>query len=228
MTTPSLTRHQPKGDVTREKIKQTAQHLFARYGIDTVTIRDIAQHSGQKNGGSVNYYFGSKEDLVIEIINDVARTLDELRMRELDALEASGTPITIRAILKILISTESVEGTEQMRLITMLQSYRRDLMHTEIPGRWDKAYGRCVDHLHALLPPYPEKVLHQRLYFLTPFLWTFLATREGGETQAEFWKGFWADPSTIESLLDTAEGMLVHSPSPDTLRALEQAPGYPA
>lgn len=222
MITPALNRNQPKGDATRAKIKATAQHLFALYGIDTVTIRDIAQHSGQKNGGSVNYYFGSKEELVVEIINDVAKTLNELRVQALDELEASGAKITIRGILKILISTDSTEGTMQMRLITMLQSYRRDLMHTEIPGRWDDAFRRCVDHLHTLLPPYPEKILRQRLYFLIPFLWTFLATREGGESQAEFWKGFWADPSALESLLDTGEGMLVHSPSADTLQALDQ------
>jgi AcrR family transcriptional regulator len=211
-----------KRDITREKIKQAARELFARYGIDAVTIRDIAKHSGQRNGGSVNYYFGSKDELVVEILNDVARVSDELCARDLDALEASGRPITIREILKLLIGNQDESSPEFTRLLTMLQTYRRDLMHTEIPGKWDKAFQRCVEHLRRLMPDHPRKVLQQRLYFLIPFLWTFLATREGGEERAEFWKQFWADPSTLESMLDTAEGMLIHPVSADTMKAIRR------
>lgn len=207
-----------KGDIARDRIKQAARELFAHYGIDAVTIRDIARSAGQRNGGSVNYYFGSKEELVLEILNDAARDSDRMRSGVLDALEASGRPIAIRDILKVLVSSEGTE--EQMRLFTMLQIHRRDLMHTEIPGRWDRAFRRCVVHLERLLPDYPEKILKQRLYFLVPYLWTFLATREGGTDQAQFWKRFWADPSSLESLLDTAEGILVHPPSADTLAVL--------
>jgi hypothetical protein len=52
------------------------------------------------------------------------------------------------------------------------------------------------------------------------YLWTFLATREGGTNRAQFWQRFWEDPSTMESLLDTAEGILVHPPSSETLALL--------
>ncbi|MET0362599.1 MAG: TetR/AcrR family transcriptional regulator [Sphingobium sp.] len=220
----SLSKPAAKRDVTREKIKLAARELFAHYGIDAVTIRDIAKKSGQRNGGSVNYYFGSKDDLVIEILNDVARISNEQRAKYLDALEASGRTITIREILKLLIGPTESGSFEYNRLLTMLQTYRRDLMHTEIPGKWDSAFQRCVEHLRGLMPGHPPKVLQQRLYFLIPFIWTFLATSEGGEERAEFWKQFWADPSTIESLLDTAEGMLVHPASSETLKALRKRP----
>ena len=211
-----------KRDVARGKIKSAAAKLFARYGIDAVTIRDIAEASGQRNGGSVNYYFGSKDELVVEILNDVARLNEERRARDLEALEASGKPITVREILRLLTGTQGLDTVELHRLFTMLQIYRRDLMHTEIPGRWDTAFQRCVDHLRRELPEHPPKVLQQRLYFLVPFLWTFLATREGGEDRAEFWKSFWADPSTLESLLDAAEGLLVQPASAATMAALAQ------
>jgi hypothetical protein len=138
----------------------------------------------------------------------------------LDELEASGRKIIIRDLLKIMLSSRDHENKQSMRLITMLQIYRRDLMHTQIPGRWDKNYERCLAHMKPLLPNYPEPILKQRLYFLVPYLWTFLATQEDGGSQAHFWKEFWSDPSSMESLLDTAEGILVQPPSPDTLRAL--------
>lgn len=208
-----------KGDETRERIKTCARDLFSRYGIEKVTIRDIAKEAGQKNGGSVNYYFRSKDDLITEILGDAAREANDHRGLMLDALERSSTHITIRDILKVLADTGGGDDIRRMRLFTMLQIHRRDLMHTAIPGRWDGAYLRCVGHLRGLLPKYSEALLQQRLYFLIPYLWTFLATREGGEDQAQFWKHFWADSSTFESLLDTAEGILVIPPSPDTLAA---------
>jgi AcrR family transcriptional regulator len=209
-----------KGDETRERIKRCAAELFARYGIDSVTIRDIAKHAGQKNGGSVNYYFRSKDDLILEILDEAASEADQLRLELLDRLEASGRPIAVRDILRIFVSFPT-QGRGSMRLFTMLQTYRRDLMHTAIPGRWDRAYQRCVVHLRRLSPHLSEVVLMQRLYFLIPYLWTFLATREGGEDQAQFWKGFWALPYTMENFLDTAEGILNQPPSTDTLQLID-------
>lgn len=185
-----------------------------------MTIRDIAKHAGQRNGGSINYYFGSKDELVLEILNDEAEAANDDRARALDELEASGHPITIREVLRVLIAGAGSAFDERMRLFTMLQIHRRDLMHTEIPGKWDQAYSRCTVHLRGLLPDYPERIFQQRLYFLVPYLWTFLATREGGTNGAQFWQHFWEDPSTLESLLDTAEGILTYSPSQQTLATL--------
>ncbi|WP_304561333.1 TetR/AcrR family transcriptional regulator [Sphingomonas immobilis] len=208
-----------KGDLARSRIKATARALFARYGIDAVTIRDIAQHAGQRNGGSVNYYFGSKEDLIFEILDDVARLRDEQAARQLDALEASGKPITVRALLKAHFTPISDDG-EEMRLFTMLQTYRRDAMHSQIPGRWDTSFRRCVDYFRTLLPHLDARLLSQRLYFLVPYIWTFMGTREHFTGQAQFWQTFWADPASIEGLFDTAEAILTCNPSPETLAAI--------
>ena len=221
MAIASASKSGAKGDETRQRLKRCARGLFARYGIETVTIRDIARQAGQKNGGSINYYFRSKEDLILEIVDDLASEADAFKIGMLDALEASGRPITVREILKILVGDTAHKSSGSFRLFTMLQLARRDLMHTAIPGRWDKAYTRCVAHLRRLLPELPEPILSQRLYFLIPYLWTFLATREGGRSQAQFWRRFWADPHTMENLLDTAMGLLLQPPSEETLGALK-------
>ncbi|WP_242129543.1 TetR/AcrR family transcriptional regulator [Sphingobium sp. Sx8-8] len=207
-----------KGDETRERIKLRARELFAEHGPDRVTIRDIADAAGQKNGGSVNYYFRSKDDLILEILEEVLNDVDTYRGALLDELEQSGAPITVRAILKLL--NPERPGTESaVPLLISLTLHRRDLMHTAVPGRWDKAYLRCIEHLRKLIPGYPEKILQQRLYFLIPYLWTFLKTREPSEHRAQFWRQFWADPSAYETLLDTAEGILMRPVSEDTLAA---------
>lgn len=224
MTIAALSRGVSKGDVTREKIKAAARSLFVQFGIEAVTIRDIAKHAGQRNGGSINYYFGSKDELVIEILSEAAQAANEDRTRALDALEQSGKPITLRDILRVLVADTSAASPERMRLFTMLQIHSRDLMHTQIPGRWDQAYQRCIKHLRGMLPDYPDRIFEQRLYFLVPYLWTFLATREGGADRAQFWQQFWDDPSTMESLLDTAEGILTAPISGETRAALQAQP----
>ena len=42
--------------------------FVARRGVDGVTVREIVAASGQKNHGSLTYYFGSKEELVRELV----------------------------------------------------------------------------------------------------------------------------------------------------------------
>jgi AcrR family transcriptional regulator len=201
-----------KGQIARERVKKAARKLFIRYGIDKVTIRDIAKAAGQKNGGAVNYYFGSKEDLVLEILNDVARDNETREAAALDRLEASGAEIRIRDILGILMGLGDEKSVDDMRIFTILQTYRRDSMHTEIPDRWDTAYKRCVAHLRRLIPHHSEQALAKRLYFLIPYLWTFLATRGARGNHGRFWESFWEDPQSLETLLDTAEGILVYVP----------------
>ena len=49
-------------DETKEKILAAATRLFARRGLDGVTIREICREAGV-NGALVNYHFGTKENL---------------------------------------------------------------------------------------------------------------------------------------------------------------------
>lgn len=60
-------------DWTGKKLEliQTAGPLFADSGIDGVSIREIAEKSNV-NIASINYYFGSKENLYIETLRFVA------------------------------------------------------------------------------------------------------------------------------------------------------------
>lgn len=55
----------------RLELIETAGPLFAHSGIDGVSIRDIAEKSSV-NIASINYYFGSKENLYIETLRYVA------------------------------------------------------------------------------------------------------------------------------------------------------------
>lgn len=61
---------EPKGERTRERIRQTALRSFRARGYDATTVRLIAQEAGVSLG-STNYHFPSKNHLVQELYLEV-------------------------------------------------------------------------------------------------------------------------------------------------------------
>src|SRR5690349_21894446 len=53
--------------IKREHILHVAEQLFAEQGFDGTSIRDIAQQAGV-NLAMINYYFGSKENLMASLL----------------------------------------------------------------------------------------------------------------------------------------------------------------
>src|SRR5690606_29583357 len=101
-----------KADIAREAIKRAAQRLFAARGVDAVSVRDILAAAGQRNGASLHYYFGSKDDLVAQLVIDGARLIDDRRNARLDALEAAGGPRSLGEVMEVLILPSTNLGRE--------------------------------------------------------------------------------------------------------------------
>src|SRR4030088_1849288 len=83
---------------TKSQIKAAAQLLFARHGVDAVTVQQIVAAAGQRNNAALHYYFGSKEELIRQLVVDGAAVLDERRRGMLQDLESRGGPTTIREV----------------------------------------------------------------------------------------------------------------------------------
>lgn len=56
------------GEKAREHLLDAAEELFARYGIDAVSNRRIAEHAGTANHSAVGYHFGGRDELVRALI----------------------------------------------------------------------------------------------------------------------------------------------------------------
>lgn len=52
------------GERARGVLLNAAEELFARYGIDAVSNRRIAEHAGTANHSAVAYHFGSRDELL--------------------------------------------------------------------------------------------------------------------------------------------------------------------
>ena len=89
---------------TKNQIKAAAQILFAQRGVDGVTVQEIVNAAGQRNNAALHYHFGSKEELIRQMVVDGASVLDERRRGMLLEIEARGGPSTIREVMLVLLT----------------------------------------------------------------------------------------------------------------------------
>lgn len=80
------------------RLLDAAEHLFGRSGIPATSIRDITSKAGM-NLASVNYHFGSKENLVAAVLARRAGPVNAERLRLLDAIESSRAKLRVADIL---------------------------------------------------------------------------------------------------------------------------------
>ncbi len=88
---------------TKSQIKAAAQMLFARRGVDGVTVQEIVNAAGQRNNAALHYHFGSKEELIRQMVVDGAAVLDRRRREMLDEIEARGGPNGVREVMLVLM-----------------------------------------------------------------------------------------------------------------------------
>jgi len=198
---------------TRTAIKRAARRLFALRGIDGVSVRDIALAANQRNSGSINYYFGSKEALVSELVVDGARVIDQRRNAMLDELERNREAGRLRRVIEVLVLSsigpdDDPDQRAYLRFINCLQTNHRALFLAALDNQWNSGYMRCLNHIRAALPGTPQPVLNQRLVFMGLYLYATLSAREAAVDTPTHTHHFWGDPGTIPNLIDTIEAML--------------------
>jgi AcrR family transcriptional regulator len=76
-----------RAEPIRAKLMDAAEILFARWGYTGVSIRDVTDLAGTRLA-NVTYYFGSKQNLYIEVLKRRAAPLSEMRLRSLALNEA--------------------------------------------------------------------------------------------------------------------------------------------
>ena len=90
---------------TRNQLKAAAQMLFARHGVDAVTVQQIVSAAGQRNNAALHYHFGSKEELIRQLVVDGATVLEPHRHDSVgwfNRWESTFQSIRRRAIVRVI------------------------------------------------------------------------------------------------------------------------------
>src|ERR1700760_1995777 len=76
---------------TRVALLDAAERLFSQNGIEGTSVRDIVKEAGT-NLGAINYHFGTKDRLALEVFARRIEPVNRERIARLDALEAAVHP----------------------------------------------------------------------------------------------------------------------------------------
>jgi len=108
-------------------ILSAAEQLFADKGVDNTSVRDITRLANA-NLGAINYYFGTKERLAIEVFIRALEPANRRRLAWLDRLEkeANGKPLKLEKIVEVLIRPMLENDGEEVRTS---DSFRQLLSH---------------------------------------------------------------------------------------------------
>jgi AcrR family transcriptional regulator len=218
----------PSGD-TKAQLKAAAQVLFARYGVDAVTVQQIISAAGQRNNAALHYHFGDKDELVRQLVVDGAKVLDQRRREMLKALEASGRPVTVRDVLVVLVVpvielSNDARWAGYVRFTSNLQSTNRAMLRSALNNKWNGGYIACLANLKSLLSDMPEPLIDQRLSILGIYANAILSAREAAlDTRTARHANFWERLYTLENILDTLEATITCEPSSTTLALVSQS-----
>jgi AcrR family transcriptional regulator len=101
----SAPRAAPRGEETRTLILDTAEAMFLEQGYSAVTMRALTARAGV-NLAAVNYHFGSKDALLLEVFRRGSLAINRERARLLREAEtrAGSDPVPLREILHALFA----------------------------------------------------------------------------------------------------------------------------
>jgi AcrR family transcriptional regulator len=188
----------PSAAATREALLNAAEEILGERGVEGTSIRDIIKAAGT-NLGAVNYHFGSKDRLVMEVFMRRMRPVDQERIARLDAVEKSAGkgPLALAEVMDAFIRPliEAQRGGSRHAIILKLigRGFQevdpevRALVHQELAiltKRFDAAFLRAVPGLP------PEELPWRIMFFIGAMhfgidLWTTFDQRPASNPQIQ-------------------------------------------
>ena len=72
---------------TRDKLLDAASRLMAEKGLHNVSLAEVVRAAGQRNASAVHYHFGSRDDLLLAILERHVGALHDRRRELLESAE---------------------------------------------------------------------------------------------------------------------------------------------
>lgn len=84
----------------KRRLLDSAEHLFAERGFETVSVRDITQLA-KANVAAINYHFGTRDGLIGLVVTRYLAPINDERLARLESLERkwSGKAVPVEEIL---------------------------------------------------------------------------------------------------------------------------------
>ena len=153
----------PRNGGTREVILEAAERLFAERGFAATSVRDIVGEAGT-SAPSLYHFFGSKENLVVELINDRHATYcDALQTH----LEVAKTPFEVcQRFVKFVLTNMTKKPTTAKFLLGIMFGPQQNVPREAV----GETLTRSQQILQARLREVSDGVSESRLVFARTML----------------------------------------------------------
>lgn len=170
------------GTSTRERLLDAAQHLFARRGVDAVPIREINERAGQRNASALHYHFGSRQGLLVAIVERHQPSIDAERAALLARAGDDPHDVLAAVLAPLADRLRSADGRDYLRIVPQLLGPGHSTEDLPRPP----ALVEGLDRLERRLGHLPSRTRSERLRSMLLATTTLLADRaarlEGAET----------------------------------------------
>lgn len=172
-----------QAEETRQRLIAAATREFAEHGVQGASLLEVTRQAGQRNRGAVHYHFGSREGMLVAVLEQQVEFLAE-RERELLALAQQQPDDDIVSAVLAFVGP-SVEladlGWQGRCYLAILAELVEDdpnkldpavVAALEPTGGWD-----ALELLRRRTPPMPEAVREERLSLVIGFILRAVADR---------------------------------------------------
>tara|TARA_R110002126_G_scaffold291744_1_gene456458 strand:+ start:64711 stop:65397 length:687 start_codon:yes stop_codon:yes gene_type:complete len=207
-----------KEAATRDRIRIAAVELFAEAGINGVTTRALAKKA-EVNTAAVNYHFGNKDNLTIEVFRDVARRTAIRRLESLDRVleqaSSKGEKPEIRDIVEAFIDAYVNEddpktGVLLAHLVLKHRLEPNDWTRAMVRDELDPMAKRYIAALAMAAPHLNEREVHWRYHIMMGAIQVMLSDA-GPDSRMARLSGGLCDPSDRNALRSELVAFIVNA-----------------
>lgn len=162
-------RPRAKASDTRQAIFDTAERLCGEQGLEAVSVRDIAA-AAKVNLAAINYYFGSRTNLLVEILRTRGGELRAERERLLQQVRDRDDP-DVRTVLRAVMTPLSQWRRNGSKRQSALKFLTRALIASmpELKREVDRGvmnFRPYIDLLQRALPHLSRAEICWRFHFM--------------------------------------------------------------
>jgi len=153
-------------NTTRQKILDTAERLFGEYGYSATSLRHIISDA-QVNLAAIHYHFGSKLDLLDQVILRKIGPMNERRMELLDQFESDSAPAPapVDKILEAFIAPAILIEKSPEFVKLMGRVHAEGLMPEIVKRHFQPIFERFMAAMRNALPGVSENELLWKAHF---------------------------------------------------------------
>lgn len=153
---------------TKQKILDAAERLFGENGYDATSLRQIIAEAGV-NLAAIHYHFGSKQELLDELILRKAGPVNEQRIALLERVvaQAGPGPLAVEKVLKAFMDPMSSAAEQYPQFVRVMgRLHAEGLLPAVVQQHFQPVIVRFRAAMQRALPELPEQEFLWRLHFM--------------------------------------------------------------